>query len=47
MLSSIDTSSKARKADYKSLITNLEYRLGELQREARSLGIPIVLLSGM
>ncbi len=44
MLSSIDTSSKARKADYKSLITNLEYRLGELQREARSLGIPIVLL---
>jgi polyphosphate:AMP phosphotransferase len=44
MLSTVDTSSKARKADYKALITNLEYRLGELQREALSLKIPVVLL---
>jgi AMP-polyphosphate phosphotransferase len=44
MLSSVDTGSKARKADYKALITDLEYRLGELQREARSCGIPVVVL---
>lgn len=44
MLEEADTSLKARKADYKALITDLEYRLGELQREARSLGIPIIIL---
>ena len=44
MLSSVDTRSKARKADYKALITDLEYRLGELQREARSLGLPTIIL---
>jgi polyphosphate:AMP phosphotransferase len=44
MLTTVDIKSKARKADYKELIASLEYRLGELQREALALKIPIVLL---
>jgi len=44
MLASVDTGDKARKADYKALSTDLEYRLGELQREASALGIPVVVL---
>jgi polyphosphate:AMP phosphotransferase len=44
MLSTVNTDNKARKADYKLLITDLEDRLGELQREAHALKIPIVLL---
>lgn len=44
MLDKADTRSKSRKSDYKALITDLEYRLGELQREARALDIPVILL---
>ncbi|HAA77202.1 TPA: phosphate--AMP phosphotransferase [Candidatus Latescibacteria bacterium] len=44
MLSTVDTTRFARKADYKALITDLEYRLGELQREAREIGMPVILV---
>jgi polyphosphate:AMP phosphotransferase len=44
MLSTVNLKSKARKADYKALITDLEYRLGELQREALALKLPVVIL---
>ena len=44
MLSTVNLKSKARKADYKALITDFEYRLGELQREALALKLPVVIL---
>jgi polyphosphate:AMP phosphotransferase len=44
MLGTVNLKSKARKADYKALITDLEYRLGELQRQALALKLPVVIL---
>ena len=44
MLTTVDTTSKTRKADYRALSAELGYRLGELQREALALNIPIVIL---
>ncbi|MEE2752665.1 MAG: phosphate--AMP phosphotransferase, partial [Candidatus Latescibacterota bacterium] len=44
MLSTVNTSSKTRKAEYKALITDLESQLSELQRKALSFKIPVILL---
>ncbi|MCJ7580327.1 MAG: phosphate--AMP phosphotransferase, partial [Candidatus Aminicenantes bacterium] len=44
MLEKFDLSKRITKADYKGLHSELEQRLGELQREARDLMIPIIVL---
>jgi len=41
MLEKIDLSKKINKTEYKSIINDLEIKLGELQRKARELKIPI------
>ncbi len=44
MLEQVDLSKKIEKEEYKPIISDLELRLGELQREARDLGIPIIIV---
>ena len=44
MLEALDLSKKIPKKEYKSIKPDLETRLGELQRQARALGIPIVVV---
>ena len=44
MLETVDLSNKLGKKAYKERMEPLELRLGELQREARRLGIPVVLV---
>ena len=44
MLEKIDLSKKIDKAEYKALMPDLELRLGDLQRQARALGIPIIVV---
>jgi len=41
MLEQVDLSKKIEKEEYKTIVSDLELRLGELQREARDLGIPV------
>jgi polyphosphate kinase 2 (PPK2 family) len=44
MLEQVDLSKKVEKEEYKVVVSDLELRLGELQREARALGIPILIV---
>jgi len=44
MLEKVDLSKKIEKAAYKSLISDLEVKLGELQRQARDLAIPVIIV---
>ncbi|MDF2571883.1 MAG: Polyphosphate:AMP phosphotransferase [Sporomusa sp.] len=44
MLEKVDLKKKIGKAEYKGMIDRLSERLGELQRQARDLGIPILIL---
>jgi len=44
MLEKFDLSKKISKANYKELHSELEQKLGELQREAKDLKIPIIFL---
>lgn len=44
MLEYLDLMQKVKKEDYKKRITELEYRLAALQREYKSLGIPVVVV---
>jgi AMP-polyphosphate phosphotransferase len=44
MLEQIDLSKEVSKADYNSTISQLEIKLGELQRQARTLGIPVIIV---
>lgn len=44
MLEKIDLSKKLAKIEYKALISELEIKLGELQRKAREQNIPIIIL---
>lgn len=44
MLEQVDLSKKVEKEEYKTVVSDLELRLGELQREARALDIPILIV---
>lgn len=44
MLEQIDLSKKLKKTEYKTIITNLEIKLAELQRKTRELQIPIIVV---
>jgi len=44
MLEKIDLTQKLDKAEYKSIITELEWKAGEVQREARRKNIPIIIV---
>ena len=44
MLEKIDLSQKLDKAEYKSIITELEWKAGEVQREARRKNIPVIIV---
>ncbi|SMC79071.1 polyphosphate:AMP phosphotransferase [Sporomusa malonica] len=44
MLEKVDLKKKISKAEYKEMIDRLSERLGELQRQARDLGIPVLIL---
>ncbi|MDP8217736.1 MAG: hypothetical protein P9M03_03310 [Candidatus Theseobacter exili] len=44
MLENIDLTKKIKKSGYKEQIPTLEYKLGELQRKARELKIPIIIV---
>ena len=44
MLEKIDLSQKIEKAEYKTIISDLELRLGGLQRQARELQIPVIVV---
>jgi len=44
MLKDIDLSKKIKKSEYKKIMPDLEIRLGELQRRARELSIPIIIV---
>ena len=44
MLEQIDLSKQIDKEEYKSILPDLEWRLGALQREARELDIPVVIV---
>lgn len=44
MLEKIDPAKKIDKSDYKPIMTDLERRLGQLQREAKDAEIPIIIL---
>jgi AMP-polyphosphate phosphotransferase len=44
MLDKVDLSKKLSKPDYEKVIKDLELRVGELQRQARSLGIPVMIV---
>ena len=44
MLEQVDLSKKLSKEEYKAIISDLELRLGALQREALKLNIPIAIV---
>ena len=44
MLEKVDLSRELPKEEYKSVIDGLKNRLGELQRKARNLGVPVVIV---
>ena len=44
MLEQIDLSKKIQKAEYKTIMADLELKLGALQREAKDLGIPVIIV---
>lgn len=44
MLEKIDLSKKIKKAEYKSIINDLEIKLAGLQRESRELKIPVIVV---
>lgn len=44
MLEKIDLTKKIEKSEYKKLISEYQIKLGELQRKARSLNIPIIIV---
>ena len=44
MLEQIDISKSIEKEEYKTILPDLELRLGELQREARALNIPVIIV---
>jgi polyphosphate kinase 2 (PPK2 family) len=44
MLEQVDLSKQIEKNEYKAIVSELELRLGALQREARELKIPVILL---
>ncbi len=44
MLEKVDLSKKLSKEEYKSAIDGLKNKLGELQRRARNLGIPVIIV---
>ena len=44
MLEQIDLSKKLKKSEYKSIINDLENKLAELQRKARELKIPTIVV---
>jgi len=44
MLEKIDLSKKLNKSEYKTISTELEYKLGELQRKVRELKIPVIVV---
>jgi polyphosphate kinase 2 (PPK2 family) len=44
MLEKVDLTKKIEKDEYRTVIDDLENRLGELQRKARSLGIPVIVV---
>jgi AMP-polyphosphate phosphotransferase len=44
MLEQVDLSKKISKAEYKTIMEELEVRLGTLQREARALNVPVCLV---
>ncbi len=44
MLEQVDLSKEIEKEEYKVIVPDLELRLGELQREARELGIPVTIV---
>jgi len=44
MLEKVDLNQKITKAEYRPIITELEYKLGELQRGARKQELPVIIL---
>lgn len=44
MLEQVDLSKKIEKEEYKGIVSDLELQMGELQREARDLGLPILIV---
>lgn len=44
MLEKVDLTQKISKSEYKPIITELEYKLGKLQREARKYELPVIIL---
>jgi polyphosphate kinase 2 (PPK2 family) len=44
MLEKIDLSKKLKKAEYKTIISDLEIKLAELQRKSRELQMPIIVV---
>ena len=44
MLENVDLSKKMKKKDYDLIKEEYEVKLGSLQREAKKLGIPIIIL---
>ena len=44
MLEKIDLSKKLKKDEYKNIISPLELNLAKLQREAKELGIPVIVV---
>jgi len=44
MLEKVDLSKEIKKSDYKELIEPLSLKVGELQREIRQLGIPVIIV---
>ena len=44
MLEKVDLTSKTKKAEFESTVPDLELKLGELQRQARDLNIPVVVV---
>nr|MBP7653364.1 phosphate--AMP phosphotransferase [Candidatus Dependentiae bacterium] len=44
MLEKVDLSKTIEKEEYKKIIEPLELKLGELQREAKDLKIPVIIL---
>ena len=44
MLEKVDLSKKMSKEEYKEKMPLLESRLGELQRQCKSLGIPVMIV---
>ena len=44
MLEKLDLSLKTSKSEYKQIMPDMELMLGELQRKARALGVPVIIL---